>query len=86
MMTSIGIAIVTGAYVMYTLYKENNIKKEYKRAKERLETLETEWNDLYNAYEDGVYEDNEIEYDIQITQIEYDMCKMKEIIEKYEGK
>lgn len=86
MMTLIGIAVVTGVYVMYSLCKENNAEKEYKRAKERLEVLETEWNYLYNDYENGVYENNEIEYDIQITQIEYDMCKMKEIIEKYEGK
>lgn len=97
MMIGLGLSMVTVGFVVYSLCvvaseSEREMEKEakreisYKEAMDRLEILETEWNYLYYDYENGVYEDNEIEYDIRRSEIEIEMDRMEKIIEGYEGK
>jgi hypothetical protein len=93
MMIGLGLSMVTVGFVVYSLCvvaseSERQMEREieYRKAKEKLEILETEWNYLYYDYENGVYEDNEIEYDIRRSEIEIEMDRMERIIEGYEGK
>lgn len=97
MIIGLGLSMVTVGFVVYSLCvvageadreMERQMKREisYKEAMDRLEVLEAEWNYLYYDYENGVYEDNEIEYDIRRSEIEIEMDRMERIIEGYEGK
>jgi hypothetical protein len=93
MIIGLGLSMVTVGFVVYSLCvvaseSERQMEREmrYKEAMDRLEILETEWNYLYYDYENGVYEDNEIEYDIRRSEIEIEMDRMERIIEGYEGK
>lgn len=97
MIIGLGLSMVTVGFVVYSLCvvageadreMERQMKREisYKEAMDRLEVLEAEWNYLYYDYENGVYEDNEIEYDIRRSEIEIEMDRMERIIEGYEGR
>jgi hypothetical protein len=93
MIIGLGLSMVTVGFVVYSLCvvaseSERQMEREieYRKAKEKLEILEAEWNYLYYDYENGVYEDNEIEYDIRRSEIEIEMDRMERIIEGYEGK
>lgn len=88
MMIGLGLSIVTVGFVVYSLCvvageadKEAEREIGYREAIDRLEILEAEWNYLYYDYENGVYEDNEIEYDIRRSEIEIEMDRMERIIE-----
>ena len=88
-----GLGICLTGLVVYSLCKvaseaDRQMESEarYKEAMDRLEILEAEWNYLYYDYENGVYEDNEIEYDIRRSEIEIEMDRIEKIIEGYEGR
>lgn len=93
MIIGLGLSTMAVGLVVYSLCKvaseadrEMESEARYKEAMDRLEILEAEWNYLYYDYENGVYEDNEIEYDIRRSEIEIEMDRMEKIIEGYEGK
>lgn len=88
MIIGLGISAVAVGIVVYSLCvvaseSERAMEEEikYREAVDRLEVLEAEWNYLYYDYENGVYEDNEIEYDIRRSEIEIEMERMEKIIE-----